>query len=167
MMGNPYMVLMAYAFYIIMCSKILPKVMENRKGFSFTKMLAIADFIVLLRSIYFLVYAALLLGYVDDFVCWRIHTAVDWVAKEETRLCWQFVVSAYVYTLQNVVGALGKKADHPLYIYVLYHHTILNMLCWCGANFYPGEWYELFFWHYFEGFVLFSFFKVGTRYSAG
>jgi hypothetical protein len=138
MMGNPYMVLLAYAFYFIFCTKILPKIMEKRQGFSFKNMMAIVDTIILMRGIYFLINTALLIGNADDFVCWRLQAEMTVVAKQETNFCWQFVVSEYVYTLQTVIAVLGKKENHPVSSYILYHHLIFPLILWCGVNFYPG-----------------------------
>ncbi|XP_070497885.1 very long chain fatty acid elongase 7-like [Chironomus tepperi] len=136
-MGNPYAIVFCYMCYVILIQKILPKFMEKRDPFDYGKLMFYTDAILTLRSFYFLINGAYLWFFIYNWICQPEDLSGSWLSNYEVRICHEFVVSVFIYTLQSVVLVMCKKSN-PVATYLLIHHTIFPIMLWVGANFYPG-----------------------------
>lgn len=136
-MGSPYAIILAYALYVLLIVKILPKLMENRKALSYNVTMSIVDGILCLRSSYFLICSIYIWFSYFNWRCQPIDDADSWLGQNVAKLSYQFVITKFVYTLQSVVFVVSKKKS-PVATYLLIHHTIFPLMLWLGVNFYPG-----------------------------
>jgi len=137
LMGNPYAIVLCYLFYVLFITKILPKFMEKRDPIDYSKFMFYVDSILCLRSFYFLINGAYMWFFLYNWICQPKDLSGSWVSNYEVRICHEFVVSVFIYTLQSVVFVMCKKST-PVATYLLIHHTIFPITLWIGANFYPG-----------------------------
>ncbi|KAL7027814.1 hypothetical protein ACKWTF_005604 [Chironomus riparius] len=136
-MGNPYAIVFCYLFYVLFIKKILPKFMEKRDPIDYSKFMFYTDSILCLRSFYFLINGAYMWFFLYNWVCQPKELSDSWLSNYEVRICHEFTVSVFIYTLQSVVFVMCKKST-PVATYLLIHHTIFPIMLWTGANFYPG-----------------------------
>ncbi|KAL7027813.1 hypothetical protein ACKWTF_005603 [Chironomus riparius] len=135
--GNPYAIIAVYICYIVIISYLLPKLMKNKNPVNYRIFMSCVDVILWTRSCYFFSNGFYMWFFKFNWSCQPINQTDSWLSNYEMMICYQFVVTKFVYTLQSVVFVMCKK-DKSVGTYLLIHHSIFPLMLWVGANFYPG-----------------------------
>lgn len=136
-MGSPFEIIFVYLCYVIIILYGIPKLMENRKPFSFTKLFAAVDVLIFFMSGYMLGMASYLWFFHYNWICEPIDSSTSDVSLFGVIGSWQFLMMKFLYTLQSVAYALAKRKG-PVATYILVHHAIFPMFIWTTINYYPG-----------------------------
>lgn len=111
--------------------------MENQTALNYEKVISYVDVILVIRSSYFVAYLGYLWLFEYNWICQPINLSDSWLSKLEIKLAHEFIVTEFLYLLQNVVCVACKK-DDSVSLYLLLHHTMFPLLLWVGGNYYPG-----------------------------
>jgi hypothetical protein len=136
-MGSPIEIVLAYLCYVFLITYILPKFMENRKPFDFKKLYGYVDKILFLVESYFLCWGLFGWIFVYNWICQPFDNSESVYGLLAAKLCWQFLMSKFVYMLQSVPHILSKRKT-PAATFMLLHHTIFPLMIWVEVNYYPG-----------------------------
>lgn len=137
LMGSPYAIGTIYFCYFVFFGGIFPIIMKNRKPVDYVKSMTIVDVILCIRASYFLINGIYLWFFEYNWRCQPIDLSNSWLSQFELRICYEFVISKFVYILQSYVFVSSKK-NSTVGIYLLIHHSLFPMMLWMLANYYPG-----------------------------
>lgn len=97
-MGSPYVIILAYACFVLIIVKNLPKIMENRDAFS-----------------YYWLYQP-----IDRFG--------SWFSELELTIAYRYTVTKFLYTLQSVAFVVRKRKSPVATYLLIHHTIFSLML---------------------------------------
>lgn len=136
-MGTPYTLIFIYLCYVVIITYVIPKFMENRKPFSFTKMWNFVDVLIFFMSGYITACSFYGWFHLYNWICQPIDLSDSADAYFAVDTCYYFLLLKFVYTLQSAAYALSKRKG-PVATYILIHHTLFPLMVWSVINYYPG-----------------------------
>ena len=136
-MGSPFAFIGSYLCLLVLLTIILPKILSDKKPLNFRKMYDYIDWILIIISVYFTCWGVFGWFFVYSFLCQPIDKSQSFYGIQAVELCWQFLISKFVYTLENFAFLLAKK-ENTTKQYLISHHIVFPIMLWFGINFYPG-----------------------------
>lgn len=149
LMNSPIALPGIYFLNLLVHIFLIPKIMKNQKPLDFVKIWQFSSLLVTLRSLY-LLYTGFSY-YFGRYSHFNYETIKCLMLNEsdsaEVELCWQYVITWFIYLVQNFAFSLSKR-ESPAGTYTLVHHTIFPILVWIIVRYYPGghvrKYYQIF-----------------------
>lgn len=136
-MGSPIAITFVYFCYVIIILYVIPRFMENRKPYSFTKLFASVDVLIFFMSGYLFVKCSYAWFFKYNWICEPLtNTNSSWELFAING-SWEFLMTKFFYTLQSVAYALAKR-EGPVATYILVHHAVFPFFIWTTINYYPA-----------------------------
>lgn len=136
-MGSPIEIVVLYLNYAFLTSYVLPKFMEHRKPFNFKALYGYIDKMLLVIESYFLYWGLIAWFNVYNWACQPIDTSDTLDATLAVEICWQFLITRFLYMLQSLPHVLSKKKSSEANFTLIYN-TIFPIMVWFAVNYYPG-----------------------------
>lgn len=153
LMGSPFKIVAIYLCYVVIVTKILPKLAENWKPINYNKYTFIHVLILYTRSFYFVFNNTYLWFNEYNWRCQACSPADSLLSILEVKLAHEFVITKFIYTIQSFIVILSKRSDEYT-TYVWIHHSVFPLLLWTCVNYYPGG--HTLFIHYINALEHFS-----------
>ncbi|KAL7015675.1 hypothetical protein ACKWTF_016591 [Chironomus riparius] len=136
-MGSPYRIAAIYMCYVVIVTKILPRLIENWKPIDYSKYTFIHVLILYARSFYFVYNETYLWFFEYNWNCQACSQPNSLLSILEVKLAHEFVISKFIYTVQSFIVVLSKRTDEYT-TYVWIHHSVFPLMLWTCVNYYPG-----------------------------
>jgi len=138
-MASPMPTLFMTAAYLYFIKKIGPQWMENRKPFSFRRLLVVYNFSLVAASAWMFYEMGSLINWGShSFKCLPVsHDANDPIAQRMISVGWWFLLSKYIEFADTVFFVLRKKTSQVTLLHVV-HHSVVPISVWTGLKFAPG-----------------------------
>ena len=137
LMGSPYKIAAIYLCYVVIVTKILPRLAKNWKPIDYSKYTFYHVLILYARSFYFVYNETYLWFYEYNLNCQACSEPDSLLSILEVKLAHEFVISKFIYTIQSFIVILSKRTDEYT-TYVWIHHSVFPLLLWTCVNYYPG-----------------------------
>jgi len=138
-MASPMPTLFMTAAYLYFIKRIGPQWMENRKPFSFRRLLVVYNFSLVAASAWMFYEMGSLINWgSSSFKCLPVsHDANDPIAQRMISVGWWFLLSKYIEFADTVFFVLRKKTSQVTLLHVV-HHSVVPISVWTGLKFAPG-----------------------------
>lgn len=127
--------LIAYLYFVLSWG---PRQMEQRKPFKLNNILVVYNFFQVLLSLWLFIEAldaAWLRHY--NWICEPVDTSNDPQALRIARGVYIYFLAKLTELLDTVFFVLRKKEKQITFLH-MYHHTVMPMISWGAAKYYPG-----------------------------
>ncbi|XP_060528424.1 elongation of very long chain fatty acids protein 7-like [Cylas formicarius] len=138
LVGNLGQLVLILGFYVYFCTKLGPRLMNNRKPFQLKRTIRFYNLAQICISAY-LVREGLKCGWgtTYSFACEPVDYTDAPHAVRMRRAVWIYYMNKLVELLDTVFFILRKKYNQVTYLH-LYHHTLMPVAAYVGVTFLPG-----------------------------
>ncbi|MEE6458333.1 hypothetical protein FKM82_000258 [Ascaphus truei] len=138
LMSSPIPQTIIIVAYIYFVTSLGPRLMENRKPFHLTQLMALYNFTMVAFSLY-MVYEFLVAGWGTSYSyrCDVVDYSRSPLAVRMAWTCWLYYFSKFIELLDTIFFVLRKKNSQITFLHV-YHHSIMPWTWWFGVKFAAG-----------------------------